>query len=154
MAKPDGSPMDVDRELVVLFSVIDENSSPYLNENIATYCSDASDVDPDDDEFHESKLMHLMNGFVCGNLPGLKMKIGERVRRYVVSIGTEVDLHTPHWHGETLMMGGMRMDMVELLPMSTKTLDMVPDEPDAWLFHCHVNDHILAGMEALYTVTV
>ena len=28
--------------------------------------------------------------------------------------------------------------------------DMVPDDPGTWLFHCHVNDHILAGMMTAY----
>jgi FtsP/CotA-like multicopper oxidase with cupredoxin domain len=50
-------------------------------------------------------------------------------------------------------MTGMRMDMVELLPGSMKTVDMVPDDPGTWLYHCHVNDHIIAGMMALFTVT-
>jgi hephaestin len=86
-------------------------------------------VEPDDEKFHESNLMHSINGYVFGNLPGLTMTVGERVRWYAVGIGTEVDLHTPHWHGETLVTNGMRMDMVELLPMSMKTLDMVPDDP-------------------------
>jgi hephaestin len=31
--------------------------------------------------------------------------------------------------------------------------DMVPDDVGTWLYHCHVNDHITAGMQALYTVT-
>ncbi|HEV2193798.1 MAG TPA: multicopper oxidase domain-containing protein [Nitrosopumilaceae archaeon] len=56
------------------------------------------------------------------------------------------------WHGQTLLMNGMRTDMVELLPMSMKVLDMVPDDTGIWLFHCHVNDHIKAGMLALFTV--
>jgi len=30
---------------------------------------------------------------------------------------------------------------------------MVPDAPGTWLFHCHVNDQILAGMQARYQVT-
>jgi hephaestin len=29
---------------------------------------------------------------------------------------------------------------------------MVPDNPGTWLFHCHVNDHILAGMLSRYRV--
>jgi FtsP/CotA-like multicopper oxidase with cupredoxin domain len=33
-----------------------------------------------------------------------------------------------------------------------KVLDMVPDAAGTWLYHCHVNDHILAGMMALYKV--
>jgi FtsP/CotA-like multicopper oxidase with cupredoxin domain len=30
---------------------------------------------------------------------------------------------------------------------------MVPDDPGIWMFHCHVNDHITAGMTARYEVT-
>ena len=40
------------------------------------------------------------------NLPGLDMKVGERVRWYVIGMGTEVNLHTPHWHGQTLCRAG------------------------------------------------
>jgi hephaestin len=29
---------------------------------------------------------------------------------------------------------------------------MVPDDPGIWLFHCHVNDHITAGMITRYQV--
>jgi hephaestin len=29
---------------------------------------------------------------------------------------------------------------------------MVPDDPGTWLYHCHVNDHILAGMQTRYAV--
>jgi FtsP/CotA-like multicopper oxidase with cupredoxin domain len=67
-------------------------------------------------------------------------------------MGTETDIHTPHWHGQTLLSNGMRTDMVELLPMSMKVLDMVPDDTGIWLYHCHVNDHLKAGMLALFTV--
>jgi manganese oxidase len=151
-ANPDGSPRDVDREFVTLFSVMDENASPYLAANIAAFVGDPDAVDPEDEGFVESNLMHAINGFVYGNLPGLEMRVGERVRWYAVGMGTEVDLHTPHWHGLTLLWMGMRTDMIELLPMSMKTLDMIPDVPGTWLYHCHVNDHITAGMEALFTV--
>jgi hephaestin len=29
---------------------------------------------------------------------------------------------------------------------------MVPDDPGTWLFHCHVNDHISAGMMVRYRI--
>jgi hephaestin len=69
-----------------------------------------------------------------------------------MGMGTEVDLHTPHWHGNTVLAGGMRTDVLSLLPMTMTVADMVPDNPGIWLFHCHVNDHIKAGMLAKYTV--
>jgi len=47
----------------------------------------------------------------------------------------------------------MRTDTVNLEPMMTAVVDMVPDNPGTWLFHCHVNEHIEGGMAALFTVT-
>ncbi len=81
------------------------------------------------------------------------MKRGERVRWYLMGIGTEVDLHTPHWHGHTVLVNSMRTDVVNLLPASMAMADMIPDAPGTWLCHCHVTDHISVGMQALYTVT-
>src|SRR4051812_48578238 len=68
MAKPDGSPADVDRELFTLYTVFDENSSLYLDANIQQFAGSPSTVKPDDDGFHESNLMHSINGYVYGNL--------------------------------------------------------------------------------------
>ena len=31
-------------------------------------------------------------------------------------------------------------------------MEMVPDSTGDWLLHCHVNDHMVAGMETLYSV--
>ncbi|MFL5756561.1 MAG: multicopper oxidase domain-containing protein [Chloroflexota bacterium] len=152
MAKPDGSPTDVDRELITMFTVFDENESNYIDYNIAHHTDKPATVNADDDGFHESNLMHSINGYIYGNIPGLDTNKGERVRWYTMGQGTEVDLHTPHWHGNTVISNGMRTDVVELLPMSMKTADMVPDDVGTWMFHCHVNDHIKAGMLALYTV--
>ena len=92
----------------------------------------------------------LMNVF--GNQPMVTLKKGERVRWYVMSMGTEVDLHTPHWHGNDVVVNGMRMDTIQLLPATMTVADMVPDDPGIWLFHCHVNDHITAGMLTRYRV--
>ena len=150
--RPDGRPRGVDRELVTLFTVYDENKSWYIDRNIAEYAGDPASVDPEDDEFYESNLMHGINGYVFGNLPGLVMRKGELVRWYVLGMGTEIDLHTPHWHGQTGLWAGMRTDVLELLPASMKVLDMEPDNPGVWLYHCHVNDHLDAGMIGLFTV--
>ena len=35
---------------------------------------------------------------------------------------------------------------------SMRVADMVPDNPGTWLYHCHVNDHIGAGMLARFSV--
>ena len=151
MARPDGSPKDVDREVFTLFSVMNENQSPFLDANIERFAQPPA-PDPDDEDFQESNLMHSINGYVFGNQPMITMHRGEHVRWYVMSMGTEVDLHTPHWHGNTVTVNGMRMDVVSLLPATMVVADMVPDDVGIWLFHCHVNDHIRAGMLTRYKV--
>ncbi|MDT4977390.1 MAG: hypothetical protein QOG98_3148, partial [Pseudonocardiales bacterium] len=122
--------------------------------NIDKFTGDPASVNPDDEGFHESNQMHSINGYVFGNQPlsSVTMKVGEHVRWYLMGMGTEVDLHTPHWHANTVTANGMRTDVVSLLPATMITADMVPDDPGIWLFHCHVNDHITAGMITRYQV--
>jgi FtsP/CotA-like multicopper oxidase with cupredoxin domain len=144
-------PKGVDREFVKLFTVTDENKSLYLETNVQEFLGSAP-IDQEDEEFVESNLMHGINGFVYGDLPGLTMAEGEHVRWYVMSMGTEIDIHTPHWHGATLLENGRRLDTTEVFPASSKTLDMTPDRPGMWMLHCHVNDHMEAGMHAMFTV--
>jgi manganese oxidase len=143
---------------VTLFTVMNENESWLLPRNVHDFTQlRGPRASPDelehDDEFAESNLMHSINGYVYGTLPGLDMKRGEHVRWYVLDLGTEVDLHTPHWHGNTVTVNGMRSDMVQVLPGMMTVADMTPDDRGTWLFHCHVNDHIKAGMLALYHVS-
>lgn len=144
-----GRPKGIDREFIVLFNVFDENASLYLEDNIREF---APSGNPDEEDFQESNLMHAMNGYLYGNLPGLTMKKGDKVRWYQIALGTEVDLHTPHWHGNTLLWNGNRVDVTELLPASMKVLEMRPNNPGTWMYHCHVNDHLTAGMMSAYTV--
>ena len=153
-ARADAPPEDVDREFFVQFKVSNENASPYLQRNIQRFTGDPGSVNTEDEEFAESNLMHSVNGYVYGNLPleAMTMKQGERVRWYLMGMGSEVDLHTPHWHGNTATALGMRTDVVSLLPATMVTADMTPDDPGTWLFHCHVNDHITAGMLVRYRV--
>jgi len=127
-AKPDGSPKDVDREFVTCFMIFDQMGGR-----------------PDG-------LFYSINGYIFANLPGLMMKQGDKVRWYLLGMGNEIDLHTPHWHGETVTDGKATTDVVELLPGSMKTVDMTADNPGSWMFHCHVEDHMEGGMTAVYTI--
>jgi FtsP/CotA-like multicopper oxidase with cupredoxin domain len=152
-AKPDGTPKGVDREFVTLFKIFDENVAWYLDDNIAALPDKPAKFDRDNADFVESNKMHSINGYVFGSMPMPNMKVGEHVRWYLFALGTETDLHTPHWHGNTALVGAHREDTVSLLPATTIVADMVPDDPGIWMFHCHVNDHISAGMTGRYEVT-
>jgi len=154
-AEGDGTPEDVDREIVTLFTINDENDTNYLCDNLVQFTSEtcANQVLLDNEDFIESNLMHGINGYVYGNQPGLYMQNEDNVRWYLIGMGNEVDIHTPHWHGNTVVWNGNRVDVMELLPATLKTIDFVPDNIGTWMIHCHVNDHITAGMMSPFVVT-
>ena len=72
---------------------------------------------------------------------------------YLITLGDGANFHTPHWHGNTVIVRGQRTDVVAINPAQMVTADMVPDDPGTWLVHCHVSDHMDAGMMARYQVT-
>jgi len=155
-ARADGTPADVDRELVVAFAEFDESQSWYLGENIARFAPKQHIVKTPFGEdagvpHPEGNFKETMNGFLYGHLPGLTMKVGQRVRWYLMAT-TGFEFHAPHWHGNTVLVGGMREDVAGLLPMGMVVADMVPDNPGTWLFHCHVGPHLVMGMQSLYHV--
>jgi manganese oxidase len=131
-ARQDGSPRDVDQEFVTAFFIFNEL------------------------EGEEPGLMHSINGYIFGNLSGLVVHKGQKVRWYVMGMGNEVDLHSPHWHGKTVRVGGFvngrRTDVVELLPATMITADMDADNVGEWMYHCHVADHLDAGMFTSYQI--
>ena len=154
MAKPDGTPKDVDREFVTLFAEMDENLSLYLDENIQTYAGNPASVQKGTsfvDPFYLSNLKESINGFVFGHTPMMTMQKGERVRWYVYA-ATNFEIHAPHWHGNTVVALHMRTDVLALMSMGMVVADMAPDNSGIWLFHCHVGPHFDAGMIARYSV--
>jgi FtsP/CotA-like multicopper oxidase with cupredoxin domain len=167
MALPDGKPKDVDREFVTLFDIFDENQSWYLDYNIQKYTGDPAGTNknefvPIDAEgrfnivgptgFAGVNLKNTINGLLFGNLPLMTMKKGERVRWYLLTIGFGFNFHTPHWHGNVVRQDGRRTDVIALSPAQMVTVDMIPDDPGIWLYHCHVSEHMEDGMVARYQV--
>jgi FtsP/CotA-like multicopper oxidase with cupredoxin domain len=132
-ARPDGSPADIDREFVTAYMIFKEQ------------------VKPDDGQDKAIELFGI-NGLIFGNLRGLEMRNGERVRWYVLGMGDEQDLHTAHWHGKAVDAYGRHTDVVELLPASMVTVTMSADNPGTWLYHCHVDEHLRSGMHTRFTI--
>ncbi|MBN3311297.1 CERU protein, partial [Amia calva] len=140
-------------EFALLFLVFDENESWYLDENIKTYVKNV--ICKDDEEFIESNKMHGINGLIFGNLEGLTMYVGDKVYWYLMGMGNEVDMHSAHFHGHSFdykLSGAHRADVFDLFPATFQTVEMKAEYPGTWLIHCHVTDHIHAGMETTYTV--
>ncbi|KAM5128519.1 hephaestin isoform 8-T8 [Callospermophilus lateralis] len=143
---------DVDHSFFLLFSVVDENLSWHLDENIATYCSDPASVDKEDEAFQDSNRMHAINGFVFGNLPELSMCAQKHVAWHLFGMGNEVDVHTAFFHGQMLTTRGHRTDVAHIFPATFVTAEMVPQKLGTWLISCQVNSHLQNGMQALYKV--
>jgi len=160
-SKADGTPTDVDREIVIGFMELDENSSPYFARNAAQYALPVPRLPhlPADTVFGvaingpatESSFRETINGYSYGNTPGITMRVGERVRWYLMAT-TDFEFHAPHWHGNVAVVNHMRTDVASLTSMEMVTADMMPDNPGTWLFHCHVSNHLRMGMESLYQV--
>jgi manganese oxidase len=154
-ARPDATPSDIDREHAALFMMFDESGLGEAEREAAEYASLLPNNQfpvrtwSQSQELLEQGSRASINGYIFGNLPGLEMKEGERVRWYLFALGSERDFHTAHWHGARVVEDGRkRTDVVELLPASMKVADMVAENPGSWLFHCHVADHMTEGMFA------
>jgi len=92
-AREDGSPDDVGREFTTLWMVFNE----------------AHEGAPEDSV--EPHLKHSINGYFFGNLPGLAMNQGDRVRWYVLSRGRSHDgrdVHPVHDRGRHSARGAGR----------------------------------------------
>lgn len=156
MAKPDGSPKDVDREIVADFAQVHEEDSWLADLNLPDNLNANPPLsDPDvRQNFYPWFVRFTINGFSYGSLPleALSFKKGERVRWYLMSSTNDFDFHAPHWHGNTVVINHMRTDVTSISQMEMLIADMVPDNVGTWLFHCHVTFHNGAGMAVRYRV--
>lgn len=158
-AKEDGSPKDVDRELMMFFAQVHEEDSWLAGENLGPVAFNKDNpVQPPppglSQNFYPYFVTFSVNGFSHGSLPlsSVTVKKGERVRWYVFASTNDFDAHAPHWHGNTVLINQMRMDVTSLLPMEMITANMTPDNVGTWLFHCHVSFHMTEGMQARFAV--
>ncbi len=156
-ARSDGTPADVDREMAALFMIFDESGldaeAHEAAEYIATPGASAGVKSwTEMQQMLEAGGRHAVNGLVFGNLTGLEMNQGERVRWYLFGLGSEDDFHTAHWHGERVITASRRTDVVELLPATMTVADMQATNPGSWLFHCHVAEHMTEGMFTQYVI--
>jgi manganese oxidase len=148
----------VDGEIVIAFAEVDENESPYLMENLKAYATrpDSVKIDtvfgvPQVRQYAQYNFRETLNGYIYGNLPMPSLRVGERTRWYIMA-STNFEMHAPHWHGNVVDLHRMRTDVASITPMEMVVADMVPDNPGVWLFHCHLGNHLLMGMQGRYEV--
>src|ERR1700676_434120 len=166
-AGPDGKPNDVQAEFVTLFMIINENESWYLDDNIRLHATDPMGINKKESiaegpfgspagslgkGFADANLRNSINGFMFGSMPVIAMKKGDHIRWHLLTMGDVNNFHTPHWHGNVVSQRNHNMDVIPLSPAQMETVDMVPDNTGVCLYHCHISDHMAAGMMMRYRV--
>ncbi|CAL8399015.1 unnamed protein product [Boreogadus saida] len=150
-----GVQKDVDKEFFLLYSVMDENESWYIDKNTETYAtlqSPLTEQEEDAEEITESNRMHAVNGLVYGNLGGLELCQGEQVVWYIFGLGTEGDIHGVHFEGNTFQRQSTTRDTANVFPHTTATLTMQPQALGIFEVTCRVTTHYSAGMRHQYQV--
>jgi FtsP/CotA-like multicopper oxidase with cupredoxin domain len=86
-----------------------------------------------------------------GNTPVFHSRVGELVQWDVIAMGSEH--HTFHVHGHKWRArDGTPRDTQTLGPAESLKVRWREKEPGTWLYHCHVESHMMAGMIGTYRV--
>ena len=90
-----------------------------------------------------------INGATYDRSTPLLVESGQAVRLRLANMS--MMSHPVHLHGHTFQIGpagagGARKDTILLPPMARAQVDLVADNPGAWMLHCHNAYHAEAGM--------
>jgi FtsP/CotA-like multicopper oxidase with cupredoxin domain len=111
---------------------------------------------PPDREFvvffgSQLRFMTIDGRAFIGNTPVFHAKVGQTVQWDVLALGD--DFHTFHVHGHRWRdPSGTPIDTKTIGPAESFAARWVEDAPGAWLYHCHVESHMMNGMIGLYVV--
>lgn len=93
-----------------------------------------------------------VNGLHGPQTPLLEAALGERVRFLVGA----TEAHTFHLHGHPWLSEGRVIDVFLVEPQRPHAFDVTAGGPDRhpgdWLYHCHVDSHMEAGMWGIFRV--
>jgi hypothetical protein len=110
---------------------------------------------PDPNEMTDFNVLTMNAKAFPGTAP-LVAKLGDRVRIRLANLSA-MDHHPIHLHGYQFKItetdGGQIPESAQwpettvLVPVgSTRTIDLVADEPGDWAFHCHMTHHVMNQM--------
>jgi manganese oxidase len=86
-----------------------------------------------------------------GNTPVFHARVGDVVQWDVLALGD--DIHTFHVHGHRWRRpDGTPQDTQVIGPAESFAVRWREDTPGTWLYHCHVESHMMHGMIGLYRV--
>jgi FtsP/CotA-like multicopper oxidase with cupredoxin domain len=86
-----------------------------------------------------------------GNTPVFSSRVGDLVQWDVIAIGSEH--HTFHVHGHRwVTRDGEPRDTQTVGPAESLKVRWREHDAGTWLYHCHVETHMMAGMIGTYRV--
>ena len=98
------------------------------------------------------KFMAIDGRAFVGNTPVFKARVGQLVQWDVMAMGS--DFHTFHVHGHRWQTPGhVSRDTQTVGPAESFRFRWREQDPGTWLYHCHVEDHMMRGMIGIYQVT-
>jgi FtsP/CotA-like multicopper oxidase with cupredoxin domain len=98
------------------------------------------------------KFMAIDGRAFVGNTPVFKSRVGDVVQWDVMAMGSEH--HTFHVHGHRwLDANGIPRDTQTVGPAESFRFRWREEDPGTWLYHCHVEDHMMRGMIGIYRVS-
>ena len=86
-----------------------------------------------------------------GNTPVFRAKVGDVVQWDVLALGD--DFHTFHVHAHRWLTADGPRDTQVIGPAESYKIRWTEDTPGTWLYHCHVESHMMNGMIGIYRVT-
>ena len=87
-----------------------------------------------------------------GNTPVFRSRVGELVQWDVMAMGSEH--HTFHVHGHRWIgPAGVRAIRRRSVRRSRFRFRWREQDPGTWLYHCHIESHMMAGMIGIYRVS-
>ncbi|KAM5221720.1 coagulation factor VIII [Ctenodactylus gundi] len=143
------------KEFALFFTIFDETKSWYFAENMERNCQAPCNIHLEDPVFKENYRFHAINGYVMDTLPGLVMALDQRIRWYLLSMGSNENIHSIHFSGHVFTVRKKeeyKMAVYNLYPGVFETVEMLPSKTGIWRIECLIGEHLHAGMSTLFLV--
>ncbi|KAM7045154.1 coagulation factor VIII [Molossus nigricans] len=143
------------QEFALFFTIFDETKSWYITENMERNCRAPCNIQMEDPTFKENYRFHAINGYVMDTLSGLVMSQDQRIRWYLLSMGSNENIHSIHFSGHVFTVRKKeeyKMAVYNLYPGVSETVEMLPSKVGIWRIECLIGEHLQAGMSTLFLV--
>lgn len=143
------------QEFSLFFTIFDETKSWYFTENVERNCKTSCNIQMEDPTLKENYRFHAINGYVMDTLPGLVMAQNQRIRWYLLSMGSNENIQSVHFSGHVFTVRKKeeyKMAVYNLYPGVFETVEMLPSRAGIWRVECLIGEHLQAGMSTLFLV--